>query len=233
MMMSKEGREIPYTLTAAPVKYGFMNILKNAQPYFPETEESIRVSVYLDDKTEAEELTYSGKKKMLYGLTGWLREHRAVPGDKIIIQPLGGKEYRLRFIKVKKEEMPIVERRLEPDILVGRPINFRGIVYAPLNEAGVILLFSKVMDDLGMIYEASPSGFPDAVVRRATSRGWEKKLLEFEFKSGHFKLHKHDPEKCDIIVCWEHDWKECPPELEVIELRNLIRKLPKEEASNL
>jgi hypothetical protein len=28
---------------------------------------------------------------------------------------------------------------------------------------------------------------------------------------------------CDIIVCWEHDWPDCP--IEVIELRDVIRKL--------
>jgi hypothetical protein len=35
----------------------------------------------------------------------------------------------------------------------------------------------------------------------------------------------HDPAKCDIIVCWEHNWPECP--LEVIELKKEIEKLRK------
>ena len=26
--------------------------------------------------------------------------------------------------------------------------------------------------------------------------------------------------KCDLIVCWEHNWPECP--LEVIELKSLV-----------
>jgi hypothetical protein len=34
--------------------------------------------------------------------------------------------------------------------IVGDLINFRGLVYAPLNENGVIFLFGKVMDDLNM-----------------------------------------------------------------------------------
>jgi hypothetical protein len=33
-----------------------------------------------------------------------------------------------------------------------------------------------------------------------------------------------------IIVCWEHDWKNCPKEIEVLELKSLIRKLKHEEA---
>jgi predicted transport protein len=30
---------------------------------------------------------------------------------------------------------------------------------------------------------------------------------------------------CDIIVCWAHDWRDCPDTLEVIELRNEIGRL--------
>jgi hypothetical protein len=29
--------------------------------------------------------------------------------------------------------------------------------------------------------------------------------------------------ECDIIVCWENDWQECP--IEVIELKSVIEKL--------
>ena len=32
-----------------------------------------------------------------------------------------------------------------------------------------------------------------------------------------------------IIVCWEHDWKDCPKELEVIELRGETNTLKAEE----
>jgi hypothetical protein len=30
----------------------------------------------------------------------------------------------------------------------------------------------------------------------------------------------HDPKGCDLIVCWEHNWPECP--LEVLELRAIV-----------
>ena len=33
----------------------------------------------------------------------------------------------------------------------------------------------------------------------------------------------NDPSECDLIVCWEHDWKECP--IDVIELKSVIQKL--------
>ena len=109
---------------------------------------------------------------------------------------------------------------------VGEPINFRGMVYAPLNEAGVVLLFSKVMDDLGIIYESSPpSGF-DMVGRMRTDKGLELKYFEFEYRSSNFKAHGHDAAMVDYLVCWEHDWADCQQDLEVIELRQLIRDLP-------
>jgi hypothetical protein len=128
------------------------------------------------------------------------------------------------IIKAIRKKGTIREGRPSPEAdITGEPINFRGMVYAPLNEAGVILLFARVMDDLGIIYESSPPGFPDMVGRRKVGNAWQRVRIEFEYKSSNFKQHGHDPSKCDIIVCWEHDWPECP--LEVIELRDIIRKL--------
>jgi len=99
----------------------------------------------------------------------------------------------------------VTKKRTETQDIIGEPINFRGIVYAPMNEAGVILLFSKVMKDLGMIYEASPSKtFPDMIARRKEEEGWVKRNVEFEYKSSHFKSHKHDlldcQESCTRVV---------------------------------
>ncbi len=110
--------------------------------------------------------------------------------------------------------------------VVGDLINFRGLVYSPVNENGVIFIFGKVIEDLNMYIEEIKTGFPDCVGRRFTGRGWEKVYIEFEYKSSHFKDHGHDPKKCDLIVCWEHDWPECP--VEVRELREEIKTLPNE-----
>jgi hypothetical protein len=41
--------------------------------------------------------------------------------------------------------------------------------------------------------------------------------IEFEFESKSFVWHGHDAKECDLIVCWENNWPECP--LEVVELR--------------
>lgn len=107
--------------------------------------------------------------------------------------------------------------------IVGDLINFRGLVYAPLNEQGVVFLFGKVAHDLNMYVEEIKPGFPDCIGRRFVGKGWERVRIEFEFKSSNFQTHGHNPSECDIIVCWEHDWKTCP--IEVIELGSEIRQL--------
>jgi hypothetical protein len=108
--------------------------------------------------------------------------------------------------------------------VVGDLINFRGLVYSPINENGVIFLFGKVMEDLNMYIEEIKPGFPDCIGRRFTGKGWERITIEFEYASSNFQQHGHDPHKCDMIVCWIHDWKNCP--LEVIELKEVIKTLP-------
>jgi hypothetical protein len=43
-----------------------------------------------------------------------------------------------------------------------------------------------------------------------------KVRIEFEFESKNFLKHMHEASWCDAIVCWKHNWPECP--LEVIAL---------------
>jgi len=108
--------------------------------------------------------------------------------------------------------------------IVGDLINFRGLVYSPTNENGTIFLFGKVVEDLNMYIEEIKPGFPDCVARRFTGKGWERIFVEFEYTSLNFRDHKHDHRDCDLIVCWEHNWADCP--IEVIELREVIKTLP-------
>jgi len=108
--------------------------------------------------------------------------------------------------------------------IVGDLINFRGLVYQPLNENGVFFLFGKIAGDLNMYAEEVRDEFPNCVARRFTGRGWKRVFLQFEFKSSDFRAHSYDPNQCDLIVCWENDWRDCP--LEVLELREILRDLP-------
>lgn len=110
--------------------------------------------------------------------------------------------------------------------VVGKLINFRGLVYAPVNENGVIFLFGKVANDLNMYVETIRPGYPDCVAKRYIGKGkWEELRIEFEFRSSEFVRHKHLPADCDAIVCWINDWPDCPETIEIIELQETIPQL--------
>ena len=67
-------------------------------------------------------------------------------------------------------------------------------------------------------------GYPDCVATRYIGKGkWEDVRIEFEFRSSDFARHRHYPDDCDAIVCWEDDWKDRPDRIEVIELDRLWR----------
>jgi len=98
------------------------------------------------------------------------------------------------------------------------------IVYEPINEQGVILLFTALAARLGYIIVAIRPQFPDAQLAKRDQNGRYRDLkAEFEFRSSQFRVHGHDPQKCDLIICWEHDWLEAP--IEVIELKKIADAL--------
>jgi len=107
--------------------------------------------------------------------------------------------------------------------IVGELINFRGMVYAPLSESGVIYLFGKVAEDLNMYIEEIRPEFPDAIARRFNGKGWEQLRVQFEYQASRFRQRGQDSDRCDLIICWENDWPDCPVEL--LELRDRIREM--------
>lgn len=115
---------------------------------------------------------------------------------------------------------------MERKNIVGRLINFRGLVYAPTNEQGVVFLFGKTAHEFGMYVELIRTGYPDCIAKRYIGKNrWEDIRIEFEFRSSDFVKHKHRPEDVDMIACWEHDWEGCPKSVEVLELQSEILKL--------
>jgi hypothetical protein len=49
--------------------------------------------------------------------------------------------------------------------------------------------------------------------------------IEFEFESKNFHEHGHPVDGCDLIVCWRHNWPDCPKHLEIVELARVIKSL--------
>ena len=135
-------------------------------------------------------------------------------------------------IKKLREQLKLLGKRpsktpLEPQY--GEALDFPGLRRAPINELGVVFLFGLLSKQLGFDVEAVHSAFPDCSAKRLIDpkrNRWKQVRIEFEFASRNFHLHQHEHEHCDLIVCWIHDWQECP--IEVIALKDEIGKLRRE-----
>jgi hypothetical protein len=121
------------------------------------------------------------------------------------------------------EPQPRRKIRLDRPIY-GPPAKLAGLRNEPTNEAGVMYVFGRVADKLGFEVERIQSAFPDCEALREVAAGkWQRVKIEFEHASRNFVDHGHAVDGCDIIVCWIHNWPECPEEMEVIELRRVVR----------
>jgi len=108
----------------------------------------------------------------------------------------------------------------------GNPIDFRGLRHEPANEQGVVLLFGMLAKDLRYLVEAVQKGFPDCQAKRQIGPDrWQHVQIEFEFESRNFRDHGHPASGCDVIVCWRHNWDECPESIEVVEVSSVIKSL--------
>jgi|SRR5579859_3743801 len=116
-----------------------------------------------------------------------------------------------------------------PRIREGEPVygppNVKSpLVLAPSNEQEVILLFGAVARRLGFAILKLQTLFPDAEALREIEPGrWQRVFIEFEYESRNFLRHGHTTDKCHLIVCWRHNWPECPVEL--LELSKLTEDL--------
>jgi len=118
-------------------------------------------------------------------------------------------------------------RRQLPDRpMLGPPTRPCGLAYEPVNEMGVLALFCMLSRQLGFVIESVQSGFPDCEAKMEVEPGrWQHFRIEFEYESRNFRDHRHDPEKCNLIVCWRHNWKDCPPNLQVLELSKVMGRM--------
>jgi hypothetical protein len=106
----------------------------------------------------------------------------------------------------------------------GNPMDFRGLRHEPVNEQGVVFLFGMLAKELGYMVEAMQGRFPDCEAKRQIApERWQRVHIEFEFESRNFRDHGHPASGCDVIVCWRHNWHDCPKHLEVVELSSVIK----------
>ncbi len=140
-------------------------------------------------------------------------------------------------IKDIEEPQGIPTESDDLDEFVGEPMDLGVMRWSPITHDGVIALFVEYRKELGFpIIEWIRPQFPDACVYKITNKpraSYVKKYVEFELYSSLFKEHtlnqKHSKRKCDYVICWENDWKDCP--IPVIELKSEILRIRKERRS--
>jgi hypothetical protein len=116
-------------------------------------------------------------------------------------------------------DMPVARQKVmigQP--MYGTPLLTSPLSCAPINEMGVVFLFGSVAREMGFVVTRLQQEFPDCEALRQVQPGrWQRVLIEFEYESRNFLVHDHKAEDCDLIICWNHNWPECP--LEVLELK--------------
>ncbi len=122
-------------------------------------------------------------------------------------------------LKPRVRKGPILSGRR----VYGPPLLLPEMAHAPTTESAVIFLFGALARKLGFILQHLQTGFPDGEVMREVARGqWQRLHVEFELESRNFAKHRHPRRGCDLIVCWVHNWPECPANLEVLELSKVL-----------
>lgn len=94
---------------------------------------------------------------------------------------------------------------------------------APVNDMGVMLLFAEWARKNRVriqSVEASQAACI-AIVTAAVKAGGKEEVrrIALMFQSSEFRAKRRSCRGIDWIVCWEHDWTECPERVTVIDLR--------------
>jgi hypothetical protein len=104
------------------------------------------------------------------------------------------------------------------------------MLHARVNEMGVVVLFGMAAEALGYVIGSVSAAFPDCTGKRLVvengrveSARWEAVRIEFEYRSRSFLYHRHDAAQCDVVICWEDDWPDCP--IEVLALKEALPEL--------
>lgn len=88
-------------------------------------------------------------------------------------------------------------------------------MFEPKNEQGVIVAFSSQALLYGWEFVSVGTSFPDSLLYYQG----EEWRTEFEYAASNFLAHKHDHRECDLLICWENDYPDCP--FPVISLRDI------------
>lgn len=86
--------------------------------------------------------------------------------------------------------------------IVGDPIQWPGLVYSPINTAGLLFVLGTVANDLGLLLEEFSGNCKTAICRRKTELGWERLTAALVVHSSEYD---DEPDAVDILICWIDD----------------------------
>jgi hypothetical protein len=172
---------------------------------------------------------YGGWKHVAMGMLGYAKNARLedewkdvmdITADSLkLAQPAAPTLVKAKHLQPGRRVAP-GEPVYGPPMLTASPM-----VYAPTNEAGVMVLFGAVAREHGFAITRVQAAFPDCeAMREIEPERCQPTRIEFEYESRNFLLHLHPVDGADLIVCWKHNWPECP--LEVLELKTGIFHQP-------
>ena len=108
--------------------------------------------------------------------------------------------------------------------IFGTPLMTTPLAFGPTNEQGVVFLFGMLAERLGFVLIHIQTEFPDGeALMRLDEDEWQHVRIEFEYESRNFLKHQHKSNDCDVIVCWSHNWPDCP--LAVVELKGTAKEM--------
>ncbi|MBZ5492129.1 MAG: hypothetical protein LAO76_14445 [Acidobacteriia bacterium] len=168
-------------------------------------------------------MRFGSWKHVPYGLKQYAEKHGLAEEWKDILELITANDKKAEGSMMQEQGEQSLKRwkALIDRPLYGAPMKPCALAYCPTNEAGVLFLFGSLAVELGFMVTGLQAAFPDCeAMRRVEGGKWQPIWIEFEYQSRNFLQHLHDPNGCDLIVCWEHNWPECP--IEVIELRSLM-----------
>jgi hypothetical protein len=98
------------------------------------------------------------------------------------------------------------------------------IIYTefPSCEREVVGLFEVFQSLLGWRIVHLQKNFPDAIIE---DEDGNREVVEFEYAARNFKYHKHDPERCDRIICWYNNWPDAPLPVWALNNNKLLSKV--------
>ncbi len=143
----------------------------------------------------------------------------------------GGIENLMAMDVQKKKKKKIIPETIKPAVVKsekgkGEPLNFRGIKFAPVDTRGVIFVFGLVCEELNFIVESFGLDrycFSGKRNQSSEEEKWESVKIGFALNSLDLQKNERLTKSCELLVCWENGWKDCP--VEVLELSTTLMRL--------